>query len=490
MKKTIVLLITTILSIALFAQNENDALRYSLINYSGTARFSGLSGAYGALGADFSSLSQNPAGIGLFRRSEFSITPVFNNSQTESNYMNGNNSDYHNKLFLGNVGYVMALRLNENNSNHLKQVHFGIGMNRMGMFNNRMIISSRNDANSLLTQYLYDADNSGSDPNNLDNFGSGLAYDVNLLYKDKNGIWQVDLPDGKMKQTKTIVTKGGTVETVLSAGANFDNKLFLGATFGFAKIEYEEESKLTEQDDKNLSEYLKSFNRTEYLNTKGNGFTLKLGFIYKPFDFIRIGGAIHTPTTYYEMNDVYTSSMSAIYDKAPLTTSDKTIFDAKSPEGNYNYKLTTPLRAMGSIAIVLAPYGLISADYEHIDYSTARLRGGDNKGDTYDFMNENNTIKSALGTADNFRFGTEWKVGIFAVRGGYSLYGSPYKGKSTDGARKGYSLGFGVLEKTYFLDFSYNHIAAKDKYYIYSDAPISLNNYTNNSYSLTLGFRF
>lgn len=59
-----------------YAQNEEDALRYSNVHLLGTARYMGLSGAYGAIGADFSTLSSNPAGIGLYRRSEFSITPL------------------------------------------------------------------------------------------------------------------------------------------------------------------------------------------------------------------------------------------------------------------------------------------------------------------------------------------------------------------------------------------------------------------------------
>ena len=141
MKKTFTLLLAMLLSIAIYAQNENDALRYSLINYSGTARFTGLSGAYGAVGADFSCLSQNPAGLGLFRKSGFSITPVFSANTTKSDYLHTSNSDFRNTLYLGNAGYVMAIKLNEDNGSHLKQIQFGFGMNRMAIFSNRMIVS-------------------------------------------------------------------------------------------------------------------------------------------------------------------------------------------------------------------------------------------------------------------------------------------------------------------------------------------------------------
>ena len=489
MKKTLALLITSFVCVSIFAQNENDALRYSLLNYSGTSRFTGMSGAYGAVGADFSTLSQNPAGIALYRKSEFTITPILSNNSTQSNYLGNSNTDFRTTLYLANVGYVMSVKLNENNGSHLKQIQFGFGMNRTSLFNNRAIYSGLNNDNSLMTQYVDDANAAGSSRSDLDNFGAGLAYDVNLLFQDTNNVWKADLPYGGLNQTKTIETRGGVNETVLSAGTNFDDKLFLGVTFGFPHINYNEESVYTEKDANYLSPFLKSFERTEYLNTKGSGFNFKFGFIYKPTAFLRLGGAIHTPTTYYNMNDSYGSSMTAYFDKPPLDNSNATQFNASSPDGTYDYKLTTPLRAMGDIALIIGQYGLISADYEYIDYSTARLRGL-NASD-YDFLNENNTLRTTLAAANNFRFGTEWKAGIYAFRGGYSIFGSPYKGESLSGlgSRTGYSFGFGIHEKAYFLDFSYNHIDSTDNYYIYGYAPASKNTYNNNAYSFTLGFR-
>ena len=55
------------------AQNEVDALRFSQHYPVGTARSVGLGGAVGALGGDFTSLSVNPAGIGLYRQSEINL---------------------------------------------------------------------------------------------------------------------------------------------------------------------------------------------------------------------------------------------------------------------------------------------------------------------------------------------------------------------------------------------------------------------------------
>ncbi|MEO0874492.1 MAG: hydrocarbon degradation protein, partial [Bacteroidota bacterium] len=59
-----------IFSLSINAQNFSDALRYSNFDPIGTARFMGTGSALGPLGADFSVMSTNPAGLGWLRKSE------------------------------------------------------------------------------------------------------------------------------------------------------------------------------------------------------------------------------------------------------------------------------------------------------------------------------------------------------------------------------------------------------------------------------------
>ena len=60
-------------SALLHGQSEVEALRYSYQLPLGSARSMSMGGAFGALGGDLSTLSQNPAGIGIFRRNEYSV---------------------------------------------------------------------------------------------------------------------------------------------------------------------------------------------------------------------------------------------------------------------------------------------------------------------------------------------------------------------------------------------------------------------------------
>ena len=52
------------------AQETYDNAQLATTDLNGTARYVGMGGAMDALGADLSTISTNPAGIGLFRSSQ------------------------------------------------------------------------------------------------------------------------------------------------------------------------------------------------------------------------------------------------------------------------------------------------------------------------------------------------------------------------------------------------------------------------------------
>jgi hypothetical protein len=473
-----------------YSQNINDVLRYSSTSYNGTARFMGLSGAYGAIGADFSSLSQNPAGIALYRKSEFTITPGFYSNKASSTYHGYDNSDFRNNLTLGNLGMVFSMNLNENkNTGALKGLQMGFGMNRINSFNRSILVEGFNNSSSLLGTYATEANNGGNPLTleGLDPFSTLLAYNTNLMVFDSAGAqphWWVDMPNGNVLQRKSIETTGSSREILFSGGMNFDNKLYLGLSLCFPSIRYEESSTYTETDNKGLSSNADpaynflSAKRSENFTTRGNGFNLKFGFIYKPVEFLRFGGAFHTRTT-YNLTDDYSSSMDSYFENGSH-------YSDHSPDGSFDYKITTPMRALGSVAILIGKTGLISADYEYVDYTTARIKA---EGD--DFFDVNDSIHSNLGSAANIRLGAEVKAGPLAFRAGVNSYGSPYKGEKTLGSRKGFSLGLGIREQDYFLDFAYNFQYLESNLSLYNGAyAVSKNTYTSNQFQVTLGLRF
>src|SRR5450756_860953 len=95
------------------AQNEEDALRYSQLFYGGTARFMSMGGAFTALGGDLSGISLNPAGTGVFRSSEFSLTPQLFYNNTSSLWNSSQSKDFSYVFNLGQIGIVSNIISNQ-----------------------------------------------------------------------------------------------------------------------------------------------------------------------------------------------------------------------------------------------------------------------------------------------------------------------------------------------------------------------------------------
>lgn len=77
-----------LLSTSASAQAAGDLLALSQYNYSfSTARSAALGGAFTSLGADLSSMSINPAGLGMYMSSDFGISPSLTWNNMQSTYL-------------------------------------------------------------------------------------------------------------------------------------------------------------------------------------------------------------------------------------------------------------------------------------------------------------------------------------------------------------------------------------------------------------------
>jgi len=483
MKKIVITIVIAIASISItFAQNEIDALRYSQIYYGGTARSTALGGAFGALGADFSSLSQNPAGIGLYKISEFTFTPSFYIGKTASKFMDSQaRDDYKYNFNVGNIGFIYTFFKKGNYAQDagFKAAQFGFGINRLNNFNNRMIMEGFNPTSSMMNQYVNYA--SGIHSDNLNSFDTRLAYDAYLINpKASDSTQYTSVVNGGVTQRKTVSTSGSMNEVVMSLGGNYSDKLYIGATLGFPFIHYSEQSTYKEIDSEDSISNFNSFTVSDDLSTSGAGINFKFGLIYRPIDLIRIGLAFHSPTYYYSMQDEYSRKI-----ESDLATQGK--HSQSSPKGSFEYELTTPLRVIGSLAFVLGEYGLISADYEFVDYSEPRLRA-----ENTDFFDQNDAIQNKYTATSNLRVGTEWRLNPLAFRAGYALYGSPFKSGVNDGKRSTLSFGLGFREKQFFIDFAYAYTKQSEDYYFYSPSLVSpvKNDMKGSNIMMTIGFKY
>lgn len=445
-----------------------------------------LGGAYGAVGADFSATSTNPAGMGLYKRSEVSFTPAFTTNKASSTFGGYLNEDTKYGFNIGSAGVVMVFdNPDSRNNNGWKSFQFGFGYNRLASFNNNYLISGKNSSSSLLSDYVNRAN--GTAPDNLGQFDTQLAYDANLIYRPNTNqnIYTADVLGLStfpgVNQTKSIQTKGGIGETVFAGSANYMDRIYFGISLGVLSLRYEEEATFTETPTaSNTIPEFTSLTKYDYQLIKGNGYDLKMGVIFRATDWLRLGAAVHTPALFSKINIDYNSSMSSTFQTSSLNA---TKF---SPDGTYSFDMTTPMKIIGSAAFVIGKSGLISADYELVDYSAARLRPSS------DFTVENQRIQDKYTSTSNFRLGGEYRLGMLSFRGGYGFFGSPYKSNINDGEGSLYSLGMGFRTADYFIDLGFSSYQMTEDYYLYGVSKLNAASVktTNNTLMVTFGVKF
>jgi len=476
----LIIAIFALISLTAFGQNEIDALRYSNITHGGSARFHSLGGAFGALGGDFSTLSVNPAGLGVFRGSEFSFTPSIYTAKTTSKHYDKSSEDIKYNFNHGNIGFISTHKVRRGNQEGpgWEFINFGFGVNRLANFHNRVLIEGNNWESTLMTDYLSRA--MGKMPEDFNPFDVGLAWETYLIDPiDTHGNYMSAIPiNGGVKQTKSITTTGAINEMVLSLAGNYDDKFYIGGTVGFPFLRYNEQSTYREVDIDTVSNF-QSFSLSEDISTSGSGVNFKLGMIYRPIEFVRIGAAVHTPT-FFTLKESYSRTMNSYFDNGNSYT-------ASSPNGKFDYELNTPMRVIGSLAFIIGEYGLVSADYEFVDYSEARLRSKN-----YKFFDENEAIQNNYRAHSNIRVGAEARLDPISLRVGYALMGSPYKTGVNDGERTALSFGVGIRDKDYFFDVAYIYSSYSENYWLYNPALVQATNNTfkTSNIMMTLGFRF
>lgn len=481
MKKISILILGLTLGLGTSAQNDIDAMRYSQITFGGTARFASMAGSMGALGGDISCLSFNPAGIAIYRTTELSISPSIFSQTTSSTYNNTSSSDRKLNFNFGNIGLVTSINITgKKNNSSWESINFGFGYNRTNNFHNRINIQGNNKTSSLLDTYVANAN--GHTSSDFDQFSTGLAWQTYLINPDSsnNLLYNHVITNYGEYQKKSVTSKGSMGETVISFGGNYKSKVYVGATIGIVNAKYIEESVYEEVDEKDTIKDFKSFSFSQNLTTKGNGINFKMGVILKPSDWLRIGAAIHTPTS-LSLKDDYNSSMKSDLD-------DGVAYDTVSPKGSFDYRITTPFRAIGSIGFIINKNALLNAEYEFIDYTYAEIHSSPDY-----FATVNSTIRSKYTSTGNIRLGAEVRFDPISFRAGYALYGSPFKdGENKAADRSSYTAGIGFRENNYFLDFAYVLTKRSEYSYLYDPAissPVK-SDYKNSSFMLTLGVKF
>lgn len=476
------------------AQDAADALRYSFTSPMGTARSMGFGSALGSVGGDFTSLSVNPAGIGIYRRGEFMFSPSLKVNKITGQYLNDVYDESNTRFNFNNVGAVLtyAATGRDYNRSYWKTISFGIGLNRLADFSRDITYGGLMKDTGLRGSSFSEvfADDANLNPNSQTDQTSlaYLGYETYLTNQDSLGFYTIADWSTGLNQLKSVRERGGINELVFSLGGNYEEKFFFGATLGVPFVNYTRKASFEEKNAVNgPGSDFSSFVYTTDLKTTGAGVNLKLGAIIKPIDAFRIGIAIHTPTL-YSLNDV--SNRNIVTELRNPTQQYK----ANNPENRFDYKLRTPWKVVLSGTAMLGKFGFLSADYEYTDYASMR----------YDFgpqfrsadVERNRIISRTYQGASALRVGGELRMNTLYLRAGYGYYGNPYKATDVGFTRQDFSGGIGLRDDNVFLDLGFTHTAYDERERPYAVATpgvivptATVQNRLNNAV-LTIGWKF
>jgi len=532
------------------AQNETDVLRYSQTFMKGSARFTAMGGAFGALGGDMSSFMINPAGVGIYRSSEFTFsTGVFNSNQ-KIDYDGYRTFDGHTSLNVGNAGIVMNF-LKSNGESELKNFNFGISYNRVNDFNSNISLVGSDGTSSMMDVFKEGAAGlKKGDSNNpaagtiegnyrdlsISDWKHKLAWMNFLLDVDPADVNNPNAdryfasldPNDKVRPFQYAEVRGFKDVVNLAFGTNVMDVVYLGTSLNITNVNYHSIYTYGESAAVGNVSGFDEFNFEQTLNSYGTGVSLSVGAILKPIQELRIGISYESPT-WLKLDEDYSLWMNSFFKQSNHERSSESGIALTS------YRINTPQRVTGSIATVLGGFFILSADIDWLNYDGMLMNSKSTSG-YYNVIKAkkhdseiNGYIKNDFRNTINVRIGAEMKVDKFAVRAGFQSYKNPYMdgivtdhptlfyslaetsggwsnrgGKGLNEATNVYSAGFGYRSSNFFIDFAYSLMNMKSSYSLYDlnyydeDKNQEMNIYSGtatatmnrNSYIMTLGFKF
>lgn len=459
--------------------SPSDALRYAVTDLNGTARFRGLSGAFGAVGGDLSAININPAGSAIFNYNSATGTLGVFNSKNNSNYFGTTSSDSESIFDINQLGAVFVFK--DNGKSDWKKIAIALNYEVTNNFDDSIFSRGTNPSNSISNYFLNIANtgyNGGPIPLDLvetqpgetitDLYGylatlsNGFAAQQAMLAyygqayiidasdpSNPNSTFVSNVAPGSFYQENNIMTTGYNGKITANIASQYQDKLYLGLNLNAHFTDFRKSSSVYERNSNNPTLGVQEIQFDNELYTYGGGFSFNLGMIAKFSDSFRGGLAYESPT-WYRLNDELSQRLIGVStDGANVYTDvvDPGIVNIYAP-----YKIQTPGKFTGSLAYIFGKSGLISFDYAIKDYSNTQFRP--KREDLFRALNS--TMSDQLTTASEYRIGAEYKIKQASLRAGYRFEESPYKNGRTIGDLTGYTAGLGYNFKGSRLDLAYS----------------------------------
>ncbi len=450
----------------------------------GTARYIGMGGAMDALGADISTIGSNPAGIGLFRRSQASLSFGVVSQEEGRTFQNGSKTH----VSFDQIGMVLSTRTG-------RQSFFNFAFNYHKSRNFNYVLAAAAQAVNGSSQnrqtYIKLMNNNATLENTwMESQTDVLCYDLMDVF-DEFGEYETTKYYNADSYQMNRAQTGYIGEYDFNLSGNINDRVYLGITLGIKDVHYNSYSEYTEQLQKPLYEeqaYQPFVRMTDDHQITGNGFRVTAGTIIRPVEDspFRIGFSVATPTWYTLRSQNFTT----------VNVQSGRIGDVKE---NEKFRMNTPWKFGVSAGHVVGNIMALGASFEYTDYSALDLRNI--SGTYYDwdgyYHESSNTDRAMEGVTNRSLKGVSTlKVGMevkpdptFAIRAGYNYQTAIYK---TSGVRDltvnspgvfmssttdytnwkdthRITVGGGVYIDKFRLDLAYQYSMRKGDFYPYMD---------------------
>ena len=468
----------------------------------GTARATAMGGAFVSLGADLTSLTLNPAGLGMYQHNEVTLSPLLSFAKAATPGTQSWGSNDKNRFALAEIG--AAINLFEGADRGVTSLTLGFGLNRIADFNTRYSYASDLRYNGAMIPSIADVfarqmndagifpEAGSGGPNGRLDYANPYYWPAVLAYKSAmthvagsggNLFWEPDAigPRASILRSVDAVESGSVNEFNFALGANINNLVYIGASLGIQSVHrattfvYGEDYGYFDGSDNGYAygsdgrmlpaqlEYADLWQRTVL---DGVGVNFKLGVIVRPTTGLRIGVALHTPT-YYSLERSYQAGMDyrlIANDAAYTDIEERLASPVQFDEAGDSWDFVSPTRLMLGGSYTFGKFAILSVDYERDWYSGIRVKNVP-RGADFGPADYKADFKENFGATNTLRAGLEVRpLPNLAVRAGYGRTGEMLR--TTGGEYSApipattefFTLGAGIsLSRTVSLDLAYQH---------------------------------
>lgn len=491
------------------AQNTTDGLRYSTEQNTGTARFTALSGAMGALGGDFSAVNINPAGGAVYLNSNLMFSANLFDVENDAHYFGNSEKSIADDVNLNQLGAVFVIN-NTNEEAIVNKFTIGVNYDVTKNFENELYVAGTGNTsigNFFLEQaqgiplnllelqsdetisslYRYLGENEGTAAQNAFLGYQAFLFDPVEPTDLSNVAYTSNIAGNNFDQEYISLSQGYNSKFSINFATQVNNDFFFGVNINTHTIDFDQSSFLLESNSNPGS----TVNRVGFennLSVNGAGVSAQIGAIAKVADNFRFGLSLNSPT-WYQISEETTQYLESrrIFEGQTITE----VVNPRVINVYEDYTLRTPAKVTASAAYIFGQDGLLSFDYSYKDYASIEFSPEFDTNDSF-FNTLNANIDNTLKGVSTYRAGAEYRINQLSLRGGFHYEESPYQDTITVGDLTGFSLGAGYNFGNYNFDIAYSRSEQERNQQLYS---IGLTDATQvnavySNFVLSLGYHF